>query len=85
MICEACDKIEATAHVTLSVTVLADKGGPKTNVVQFWLCPECLTANRQVMARGPDMRKRLARRLTEWPEYLSRWQRWAGQQRGVQA
>jgi hypothetical protein len=72
--CDACGK-EAMFHLSVQVTVV----GPKTNrlkLVQFWLCESCSHAHSQVMELGPDQKARIARRLTEFPEYLSRWKDW---------
>jgi len=74
-ICEACGEEPGTHHVTLSVSVVGPKSD-KRKLVQFWLGERCVKALAQTMERGPSQRMRVARRMTEFPEYLSHWKDW---------
>lgn len=73
--CEACGLNEGTHHVTVSVTVVGPKS-ERRKMVQFWTCQDCDRSLSQTLEAGPALRQRVARRLTEFPEYLSRWKEW---------
>jgi hypothetical protein len=73
--CDACGQ-EAKNHLSMVVTIVGPKAPTKTKMVQFWLCEACSQAHSQVMEIGPNQKARVARRLTEFPEYLSRWKDW---------
>ena len=73
--CEACKEKEAKYHATLRLTLVGPEGA-KTKIVQFWLCESCEAASQQVLARDRMQRERLARRLSEGPDYLTKWQDW---------
>lgn len=74
-VCESCGTAEGTHHVTLGVTVVGPKKD-KRKVVQFWLCEGCERSLSQTLEGGPAQRQRVARRMTEFPEYLSHWKDW---------
>jgi hypothetical protein len=79
-VCDSCQKGEGTLHVT----VRWDMVGPKATKVkhaQFWLCESCEMASRQVLVRDALLAQRMARRLTEEPEFLSRYHDWRTRQR----
>jgi hypothetical protein len=80
--CEACLTAEGTYHVTLGVTVVGPKRDKK-KLVQFWLCEGCERSLSQVMEGGPAQRQRVARRMTEFPEYLSHWKDWRDRRWGT--
>lgn len=73
--CDSCGKETGMHHVTLGVTVVGPKRDKK-KMVQFWLCEICEKALAQSLEAGPAQRQRVARRLTEFPEYLSHWKDW---------
>jgi hypothetical protein len=79
VICEACEKEEGIHHVTLGVTVVGPKRD-KRKIVQFWLCISCERALAQTLEAGQAQRQRVARRMTEFPEYLSHWKDWRARQ-----
>ena len=74
-ICESCGEEPGTHHVTLGVNVVGPKRDKK-KLVQFWLGDSCVKALAQTLEIGPAQRQRVARRLTEFPEYLSHWKDW---------
>lgn len=74
--CEACGIGEGVYHVTLRLTVVGPRGQDRIKLVHFWLCEQCETANQQVMAHDNHQRERLARRMTDFPAFLSKWQAW---------
>jgi uncharacterized protein YlaI len=74
-LCDACGQKPGDFHVTMPMMIF----GPKTvkrKTVQFWLCDGCEHAMAQTLEAGDGQRARVARRLTEFPEYLSRWKDW---------
>lgn len=77
-ICEACGKAEGQHHVTVRVTTFNPSGSTVIRVVQFWVCDLCHKALQQTTARDDRLRMRMARRLTDFPSYLSRWRDWRG-------
>jgi hypothetical protein len=77
--CEACGNEPGTHHVTMGVTVVGPKANKK-KLVQFWLGENCIKAMAQTLEGGPAQRQRVARRLTEFPEYLSHWKDWRNRQ-----
>jgi hypothetical protein len=59
----------------MGVTVVGPKRDKK-KMVQFWLGDACIKALAQTLEIGPDQRARVARRLTDFPEFLSHWKDW---------
>jgi hypothetical protein len=75
--CDACEKNEGVYHVTLRVDLI----GPTTTRAkhrQFWLCAECEKALQQILCDDGLTRRRIARRMTEHPSYLSKYRDWRG-------
>lgn len=83
-VCESCGTAEGTHHVTLGVTVVGPKRDKK-RLVQFWLCEGCERSLSQTLEGGPAQRQRVARRMTEFPEYLSHWKDWRERRWGKQS
>jgi hypothetical protein len=79
-LCEACGKGIGTCHVTLRVEVFGPKS-TRLKVVQFMLCDVCELASQQVLANDPQQRQRVALRMSQDPEFLSRWRDWRNRRR----
>lgn len=63
--CDNCDTAQATHRIEIVIDLLTwATAGTKRKVVCLWLCEACKhTLSHDVLARDPDLQRRVAKRL----------------------
>ncbi len=69
-LCQACGQNEAVFHVTLNVQITGP-ASTRNKLVQVILCDHCDVCLQQVFCKDDYLKERIAKRLTEEPQYKS--------------